>query len=333
MTDTKSADKNLMEHPRPSRSPAKINGEPVISCTGIIDLHTHTNLSDGSMTPEELVELAFRTGIRYLSITDHDTLSGVERATAAAREIAEATAGPKAPTAVAGNSAVQTLTIIPGIEFGALYHCELHILGYFRQDNYRNLQPFIDQTRKGRADRNIGVLDKLNRLGFAITAEEVSAEAGKRIFGRPHIAAVMVKKGYCKSPDQAFSHFLAFGKKAYIDRTMPTPADCVAAITEAGGIAVIAHPVHINMKLKSLRKLIAELIPFGLAGLEVYYTDNTPQDTKKFLALADEFRLIATGGSDFHGAYKKGLFLCIGRGNLCIPDSLADTILQALNRQ
>ena len=280
-----------------------------IQSNGIVDLHAHSNLSDGSLSPEELVEVACCVGLKYLALTDHDTMAGVERAMAAAPP---------------------SLTIIPGIEFSALYPCELHILGYFRQDNYRTLQPFIEQNRQERIGRNSKILEKLNQQGFAITVEEVRAEAGKRVYGRPHIAAVMVKKGYCKNMENAFAQYLGFGKKAYVSRSMPMPADCVRAISEAGGVAVIAHPVHIKMKLKKIKMLIDELIPSGLAGLEAYYTDNTVQDTRKFLELAAEYGLIATGGSDFHGEYKRGLRLSVGRGNLRIPDSVADTILHAI---
>ena len=293
----------------------------------LLDLHTHSTCSDGSLSPEDLVHLAIETGLQAMSLTDHDSMDGIERAMKAAINY---TAQAKSAHP---HLSPPSFYLIPGIEICTLYKQELHILGYFRQDNYHNLSAFIEKARRERIERNARIIKKLNMLGIPITEAEVSDEAGKEVFGRPHIATVLYKKGYCSDMNNAFTHYLAYGKKAYVHRVMPSPQECISHIASAGGLPVIAHPVHLKMKLKGMKMLIAHLLKFGLWGIEAYYTDNTAQDTQKFLALANEFGLTATGGSDFHGSYKRSVRLGVGKGNLRIPDQLLDTMLTALDHR
>jgi predicted metal-dependent phosphoesterase TrpH len=268
------------------------------------------------MAPEELVRLAAQSGILALSLTDHDTMDGVGAALEAA--------------ALERQRGHARFVLIPGVEISAVYKKEIHILGYFLPDGYMRLSPFIEMMKRERTARNYRIIDKLNALGLRLSVGDVEAEAKKSVFGRPHIAAALTKKGYVRDINHAFHDYLSFGKKAYAAKLSPTPSQSVAAISEAGGAPVIAHPVRCGLKLRELRSLAATLLPFGLQGIEAHYVDNTPQDTANYVGLARELGLIATGGSDFHGEYKKGVRLGTGRGNLRVPDAAASALLERL---
>jgi predicted metal-dependent phosphoesterase TrpH len=262
------------------------------------------------MAPDELVYHARDVGLTAMALTDHDRIDGVPVAIEAAKDTG--------------------LLLIPGIELSSFQDSDLHILGYFNENNYVGIQKFLDRAVQERAVRNEKIINKLNSLGLKITEDEVRAEAGKNIYGRLHIAATMVEKGYVHSTSEAFSSYLAFGRKAYVVKEFPTADMCVRAIKEAGGLPVLAHPVSMGMKLKKLRVVLDGLIRYGLEGIEAYYPDNKPADTEKYLALAVEYGLIATGGSDFHGDYRKYVRLGYGRGNLTIPDKVLYDILARL---
>ena len=278
----------------------------------IVDLHTHSNISDGSMSPDELIEHAKQVGLEAVALTDHDRIDGIPQAMATAKRIG--------------------LLFIPGIELNSYQDREIHILGYFNEDNYENIRVFLSRAIEERIIRNKKIIEKLNSFGMKITFDEICAEAGKDIFGRPHIAAVMTAKGYVRDISQAFDQYLADGKKAYVVKDFPTAEECVSAIKQAGGLSVLAHPVQINLKLKGIRKIVESLKMFGLEGIEVYYPENKTADTQNYLKLADEYDLLATGGSDFHGVYKKNIHLSTGLGNLVIPDAVLDNILTRLRQ-
>jgi predicted metal-dependent phosphoesterase TrpH len=209
---------------------------------------------------------------------------------------------------------------------------EIHILGYFLPQGGESLAPFIEMMKRERTARNLRIIGRLNALGVRVSAEDAEAEAKKSVFGRPHIAAALVKKGYARDMNGAFERYLAFGGRAYAPKESPTPAECVAAIHEAGGVAAIAHPMRSGLRQRELKALIAELAPHGLSGIEAYYADNTPQDTANCVAIASAFGLIMTGGSDFHGEYRKNVRLGSGRGNLRVPDELPDILIERLQR-
>jgi predicted metal-dependent phosphoesterase TrpH len=273
------------------------------------------------MAPTDLVQLAASCGIRTLALTDHDTIDGIAPALAAAALIPPQ----------------DGFALIPGVEISASYRAgasgllkEIHILGYFRPDGYESIAPFIGMMKRERNARNYKIIAKLNALGMRITVGDAEEEAKKAVFGRPHIAAALVRKGYADDINGAFERYLALGKKAYAPKEYPTPAQCAAAISEAGGVAAIAHPVRSGMRLRELRAMIESLLPHGLAGIEAYYTDNTPQDTANCIAVAKAFGLVMTGGSDFHGEYKKNIRLGVGKGNLRVPDALPDMLLERL---
>jgi predicted metal-dependent phosphoesterase TrpH len=265
----------------------------------LIDLHTHSKASDGSMTPRELVRHARDCGLSAIALTDHDTIDGIPEAVEEAQ--------------------LTGLELIPGVEIGVDFSTEMHILGYFTKANYRCIGDTLSSLRKSRDERNPKIVSKLKELGFDISMKEVEKEAGGGVTGRPHIAAVLIRKGYVKDVREAFDMYLSAGKPAYFKKDKLTPSEGINKIAGCGGIPVLAHPVLLGMDYKQLDALLFRLTAYGLKGIEAYYVENTPKDTRMFLELAEKYKLIATGGSDFHGSFKSGTELGVGHGNLVVP--------------
>lgn len=264
-----------------------------------IDLHAHTTTSDGSMSPRELVRHAKASGLEAVAVTDHDTIAGIEEALEEARNIG--------------------IEVIPGIEISVDYKPEMHILGYFFNGTHKNIEPVLSKLRKHREERNPKIVAKLNELGYAITMKEVLLEATGNVVGRPHFAKVLMNKGYVRSVQEAFEKLLAGGKPAYFKKDKLTPGQGIKHILEAGGIPVLAHPVHLHHTTGQLDHLLGELRSEGLQGVETYYVDNTPEDTGTLLRLAIKHHLVPTGGSDFHGSFKPHIEIGRGLGNLRVP--------------
>lgn len=271
----------------------------------LIDLHSHTNESDGSCSPTELVNEAVRTGVSVLGITDHDTFAGYEAA--------------RAPAAGAG------LNLVCGIELSTKLHGHsVHLLGYFLGKNGQNgFRDWIKDLQQSRRERNARLAKRLQELGFDITLEEAEAR-GRGMTGRPHFAELMLEKGYVRNFRQAFDDYLDESAKAYVYRREPTFADGVAKIREAGGIASLAHPVRVKGDVPAL---LPELRDAGLNAIEAYHSDHTPEDTALYLDLAKRYGLLVTGGSDFHGEAKPEVSLGTGcAGNLRIPGDLLEQL-------
>lgn len=274
----------------------------------------HSVFSDGSMTPEELVDAGRKAGLRAMALTDHDTLAGVPRFLEAAQR--------------AGISAVS------GVEVSADAGEEsIHMLGYGIDPNHPALKENLEWIRDGRVKRNAEILHKLNRLGIRIREEEVMRVAGPEVVGRPHIAQVMVEKGYVSSKREAFDRYLGRGKPAYADRRRLTAEATIELIREAGGVSVLAHPYVLKLSKADLTDFVRRLKAVGLVGIEVYYSEHTPDLQKLYLALAEECGLLATGGSDFHGEMSPGISLGRGTGALHVPDSVWDALQSALSHR
>jgi predicted metal-dependent phosphoesterase TrpH len=272
----------------------------------LIDLHTHTTASDGSLSPGELVRHARKVGLTAIAITDHDTVEGVDEALDQARHI--------------------DVEVIPGVEIGVDFASEMHILGYFPNRNHLNIKTILEKLRNNRQERNPKMIRKLNELGINISLDEVEKEAGGNIVARPHFAGVMVKKGYVSSVKEAFDAYLTPGKPAYVKKDKLTPEEGIGKIIDAGGIPVLAHPIYLGMQEKQLDDLLTRLTVCGLKGIEAYYVDNSDEQTEELLMLAEKHKLLVTGGSDFHGAFKPDIELGSGRGNLRIPYILLDRL-------
>jgi predicted metal-dependent phosphoesterase TrpH len=245
----------------------------------IIDLHTHTTASDGKNTPTQNVELARERGIRALAITDHDTVGGVKEALQAGRALG--------------------VEVIPGIEVSTLYHGQdIHVLGYFLQHEEPGLQVELEKLRQTRNLRNTLMVEKLNQLGYDITMEQVREKQKEKQgnVGRPHIAEVLMDKGIVSSLEEAFELYLGREGKAYVNPPRISPLEGVQLIQRFGGVPVLAHP-----GLYDMDELIPDLVAGGLKGLEVYHPDHTDEEVSRYRQIAEELKLIPTGGSDYHG--------------------------------
>ncbi len=277
---------------------------------GRIDLHLHTTFSDGSLPPTEVIALAETAGVTALAITDHDILEGIPEATQAA--------------------AAFGIEVIPGVEISSRYRDgELHVLGYFIDPDDAQFQERLALLRASRHQRNPVIIEKLRSMGLAITYQEVTALAGTASVGRPHIARVLMQKGYVTSAKEAFDRYLAAGKPAYVARELPSPADAVTWVREANGVPVLAHPLWVREDGNSLRRLCEELQQAGLGGIEVHYSTHTRQQTSEFLNLAKRLDLLVTGGSDFHGVTKPDIIVGRGKGDLNVHAKLLEPLRQA----
>jgi predicted metal-dependent phosphoesterase TrpH len=278
-----------------------------------IDLHTHTYFSDGSFSPSALIHLAQQKGVSVVAVTDHDTTEGLAEAMGAAQDL--------------------PLEVIPGIELSTEFQGrEKHILGYFIDPADAQLQNRLERLRSTRLDRIQNILEQLHRLNMAISFEEVAHVAGSGTIGRPHIAQVLMGKGYVTGIKEAFERFLGFGGKAYVRRIVPDAAEIIQWIKDAGGIPVLAHPYWEGLNADETVIACRTLVDEGLRGLEVFYGTFTARQISYNLQLARRFDLLITGGSDFHGTFKPDISLGTGRGSLNVPSTVIDRLRQAAGR-
>ena len=275
-----------------------------------IDLHLHTTHSDGSLSPTEVLRLAHKAGVTALAITDHDIVTGMPEAIAAGAELG--------------------IEIIPGVEISSrVGNSELHILGYCVQWQDQELNRRLASLRESRHSRNPQIIERLRALGLDVTYEEVRALAGTDAVGRPHIARLLMDKHYVTSAKDAFERYLADGRPAYVARELPSPADAIAWIRAAGGVAVLAHPTWAKVPGESLNALLITLKAEGLGGIEVHYSSHTKRQTREYLDLAKRLDLLITGGSDFHGITKPDIEVGTGKGGLKVSEKLLDPLKQA----
>ncbi len=278
----------------------------------LIDLHTHSTASDGSFSPEELIDYALEIGVDIIALCDHDTTAGLN--------------------SFLQYSNTKTLKAIPGVELSATWkkgNC--HIVGLGVSDNYAPLESVLQQIRDSRDNRNELIIRKLNELGIAISLDTVEALAGGDVVARPHIARIMLQRGYVSSVQEAFDKYLAKGAPAYIDRYRLDPEKAVALLKEAGALPVLAHPSQLQLPNERIDSLVEKLKPYGLAGIEVYtpYTDDN--DIAPYCAIADRYGLFISGGSDFHGESKPDHYLGYYRKETPIPIKGTKSILKILN--
>ncbi len=275
-----------------------------------IDLHLHTTYSDGSLPPAEVLALAKKAGVSALAITDHDILDGLPESMLAGAELG--------------------IEIIPGVEISSCHgDNELHILGYFLDWKDPEFNRRLTTLRDSRHVRNPRIIQKLNEVGLDITYEEVKTLAGMASVGRPHIARVLMNKGYVTSAKEAFDRYLSNGAAAYVARELPAPSEAIAWIKAARGVAVLAHPTWVKESAEGLFKLCEKLKQEGLGGIEVHYSTHNKQQTSEYLNLAKQLDLLVTGGSDFHGITKPDIEVGIGRGSLNVSEKLLDPLKKA----
>ncbi len=279
----------------------------------MIDLHTHTTASDGSYSPRDLVKLAISEGLQAVAITDHDTIAGNQEALEAGAEFG--------------------LEVVPGVEISAdTPFGSTHIVGIFIDPADEKMESILQGLREFRGERNRKMVLKLQELDIDISMDELLAEAGGDLVGRPHFAALLHRKGYVNSYQQAFYKYLKAGGEAYLDKKRLPADEAIAMIRDAGGTSILAHPVVLRKRDEiNLEKNIAYLAGFGLQGIEVYYSDHGSGDEALFKSIANRYNLLVSGGTDFHGAIKPDIRLGRGFGSMNVPYRLLRIIKEARN--
>ncbi|MBH5316773.1 PHP domain-containing protein [Paenibacillus sp. GSMTC-2017] len=253
-----------------------------------VDLHTHTTASDGIHAPTVVVQMAKAAGLGAVAITDHDTVAGVSEAVAEGERIG--------------------ITVVPGVELSTVAdQNDIHLLAYYTNNEDVQWQDRLAQLGNTRERRNELIVQKLQSMGISITMDELIAVAlnrqkenassdSKFSIGRPHIAELLISKGIVESMNEAFERFLASGAAAYVEVPRVHPLEAIQWIREAGGVCVIAHP-----GLYKNDALVEDIIRGGAHGIEVFHSDHSMEEEEKYSLFAKRYKLIETGGSDFHG--------------------------------
>lgn len=277
-----------------------------------IDLHVHSNISDGTLSPTEVVNLAAESGLIAIALTDHDTIDGVKEAKEQAKQLMK--------TGV-------EITVIPGTELSASYlNRDIHILGLFVDIENTSFRKALENACKERDLRNIKMCENLNKVGIPITVEAMKLDNPNTIITRAHFAKYLYENGYVKSREEAFQKYLHEHGPYYVPRQYLTPEEAISYIKEAGGIPVLAHPLLYKFSHTQLVTLIQQLKKAGLVGIEAIYSCNISNDESYVKSLAREYDLVITGGSDFHGANKPHIQIGKGKGNLRIPESILSSL-------
>jgi len=254
----------------------------------LIDLHTHSNASDGTDSPSELIDKAISKGLDVIALTDHDTVGGWDEATAALKN----------------HESNSKLELVLGSEVSCQGEdgTSIHMLGLLFDPNYAPLISEFEKTRENRVTRMSRIISRLNEAGIEITIEEVNAQKrGDATLGRPHLADALVARGHVASREEAFNIFLHNGSKFYINHYSPSPEVAIRLIKEAGGVAVIAHPLASRSGRKIDLGTLNQLIQAGLDGIEVDHRDHNDMERSELMRLAIEHNLVVTGSSDYHG--------------------------------
>ena len=274
-----------------------------------VDLHVHSNASDGTLTPSEVVHLALQKNLAAIALSDHDTVKGV----------------PEAISAAEGT----TLEVVPATELSCYYrNVEIHVLGLFVDYRDADFQSKLEELELERMQRNLDMIALFQRDNISITLEELQAGNPRSVITRAHFARVLVEKGYCKDKNAAFDRYVGVGCPYYLPKPQITPELSLPLITKAGGIPILAHPMLYKLGYRQVEELIQYLIPLGLKGIEAYHSSNNISQSDKLRSLALKYHLVVSGGSDFHGANKPDIELGTGRGGLRITESILDAIKQ-----
>jgi 3',5'-nucleoside bisphosphate phosphatase len=276
------------------------NGAKGITVGAVIDLHTHSNVSDGSDTPEELVDLAAKAGLSAIALTDHDRQDGIAGARAKAAEVG--------------------IELVAGTEISCQHQGTMHMLVYFLEPGEGPLQDELLRLQVARDNRNDVLVARLAELGLPVSRQELEDEAGGSGAGRPHVAAILVRKGVASSIQDAFDRWLAKGRPAYVEKERLDPLPAIDLAHQSGALPVLAHPLSMALSPHQLESTVGELAEAGLVGLEAIYGRYTTDERASLAVMAARAGLAITGGSDYHGTYKPDLSVGTGRGDLHVPD-------------
>lgn len=266
-----------------------------------VDLHLHSNASDGQLSPSELISKAVEKELTIISLTDHDTVDGIAEALKAAKNYPQ-------------------LVFIPGLEMSTdTANSEIHMLGYFIDHTNQKLLTVLEQMRNDRQIRAERMTTKLNKMGINIDWQRIQEMAANSSVGRPHIAQAMLEKGYINTFKEAFIKYIGREGPAYVERTKMSPSEAISIILEADGLPVLAHPLYTN----DPETVIQQLKGVGLIGLEVYYNSYTSEQVEILINLANKYQLMSTGGSDYHGIDESETPL----GGAEVPQSSAEQLI------
>lgn len=264
-----------------------------------IDLHVHTTASDGTLSGREVVELAAQSGLAAIAVTDHDTVSGYAEAAKAGAELG--------------------VEVVPGIEISTKYGGAVHILGYYIDPDSDKLRPVLDWVVNDRNERNRKMAELMAADGLPVSYDDMRRRFGD-VIGRPHFADILVELGMADTVQDAFDRFVEKGQRYYIPRTILPIESAVEIICAAGGVPVLAHPFQYKRNDPGLREIIEYCMDYGLRGMECRYSGYDADMVAYLERLADEYGLVKTGGSDFHGSNKPHIALGAGiNGNLNVP--------------
>lgn len=275
-----------------------------------IDLHCHSTASDGSLPPADVVRLAKSAGVSAMSLTDHDTVAGIKEAAAEAQR--------------------QGIDFITGIEISCEFRAPgtMHLLGYGVDPDNASLATLSAELLGNRNDRNPRIVRKLNELGVSVTMKEWEDEAGGQVIGRPHLAAILVRKGYVSSVKHAFDKYIGQGAPAYFDKEKLPAKRALELVFASGGVPVLAHPFQLRCTNDAeLETVVKNMVDLGLVGLEVMHSDHDTALVERYTKLADRFGLVKTGGSDYHGKSKKTIEFGWSHGNR-VPREFYDRLVE-----
>ena len=275
-----------------------------------IDLHTHSTASDGTLSPAEVVALAKDSGLAALALTDHDTTEGLPEAIQAGHDLG--------------------VEVVPGCELSVEFSGGMmHILGLWLPEYPRHLRAVLQDLRDKRDSRNERMLAQLQAHNVDISLEEVRALSGDGSMGRPHMAQVLVQRGFAADIDDAFTRYIGPEGIAYVPKDKLTPEKAIDALQTEQATVILAHPYSLNLEFQALDREISRLKTLGLDGIEVYYPEHDPEQTRHFEILAERHNLLPSGGSDFHGTVKPDIRLGHGKNNLALTYELLSRIKAA----
>ena len=281
---------------------------------GFVDLHVHSNASDGTFSPSQVVELAKNAGLDAFALTDHDTTAGVPEALEKGRDL--------------------NIEVIPGIEVSSSFDgTEIHILGLFVNSDDPVLAAMLEKMRISRDRRNEKMLENLAADGISFTKEELCGDNPDTIITRAHIAHALVAKGICSGMDQAFKKYLQYGGRYCPQKEHLSPEEVVKTLISNGAFVALAHPFQYKFGDKKTEVLIAHMADLGVKGLEVYHSSNNKLESMKLQEMAVRHHLLPTGGSDFHGGNKPDISIGTGRGGLRVSSLLLEDIKRERAKQ
>ena len=281
---------------------------------GFVDLHVHSNASDGTFSPSQVVELAKNAGLDAFALTDHDTTAGVPEALEKGRDL--------------------NIEVIPGIEVSSSFDgTEIHILGLFVNSDDPVLAAMLEKMRISRDRRNEKMLENLAADGISFTKEELCGDNPDTIITRAHIAHALVAKGICSGMDQAFKKYLQYGGRYCPQKEHLSPEEVVKTLISNGAFVDLAHPFQYKFGDKKTEELIAHMADLGMKGLEVYHSSNNKLESMKLQEMAVRHHLLPTGGSDFHGGNKPDISIGTERGGLRVSSLLLEDIKRERAKQ